>query len=342
MRKLNPVNLNNSFEESKLSSGDILVIIEESVDIEKHYKQLYDSCHVMMVDLDSLEGPNVDSFVMIFSRHDTISQMYQKVSERLNESEFRLILAQVDDETPIRISGAPGYGTHSIYNMDPLSQNHFFTALNPMYSMRTIYFQLTRNIKKSINITVLDDGRANSVKCLVSDVPACDYLMQHCNIGDRSDSDYSLMLKISRMGHITNILPGSSFLSSIPRDGHTSLYYLLVKRPECGSEQPESPEPLREERTRPMMILYTIKGVPGYVWVHPLETLSVVLKRINNIATSASLYAGDELMLVLDMSADVYELFSSHESDKRCLHLDLNIKSSNAPSGTGGTIRFKK
>ena len=91
-----------------------------------------------------------------------------------------------------------------------------------------------------------------------------------------------------------------------------------------------------------MMILYTIKGIPGYVWVHPLETLSVVLKRISNIATSASVYAGDELMLVLDMSADVYELFSSHESDKRCLHLDLNIKSSNAPSGTGGTIRFKK
>jgi hypothetical protein len=93
-----------------------------------------------------------------------------------------------------------------------------------MNSKRTIYFQRKEIFKKFNDITIIGEGGLSSAKCLVSDIPVSDYLVQNYSIGNLLDLDSSLVLKVSLMCHIIKVLPGSLFAYSLQTgDGHPTL-----------------------------------------------------------------------------------------------------------------------
>ena len=314
-RKIVPLDPTMTLEQAKLRCGDIIVITSSQHNVLEHYQELYDQVQVIMIDVDSLEDneQETDSFVMTLSRRDAVKSIYEKLGEHVEcpMENLRLWYASAMNEEPLNQA------------LDPNSAALFFEKnIGTSYSTRTIYYSVQDGSEKpKLRIVVLD---ANfEVKGEAGVKPeALKVVDLYDRFGSALDGEFDPstcpLLQVTNKS-ITAVHRADVALASLDP---SSVYYY------CG---------VRKSLNADCCLLFFVrKGIPGYTWVKPRETVAEMLKGLS--AGGAALYDGEEMIVAgLDGAADIYEVLTGKE--KRSLHVDL-LSSKNY--STSSSIKFHK
>lgn len=317
-RKIVPLDPSATLDQAKLHTGDIIVISSTQVNVVEHYQRLYEQVQVMMVDLDSVEDEEqeTDAFVMILSRQDTIQGIYEKLAEHIECPVYnlKLIYANSKNEEPLN------------QKMDPESSALFFERNLDTYSTRTIYYSVQDGSEKpKIRIIVLDSNLEVKGETMVrvDSLEVSDLYDRFENVLDEEFDRNTCQLWQLTNGRLTKMHDGGALLAEL--SSNDTFYFCCIK------------EPSGKEDEKECILYYVRKGIPGYTWVKPRETVAEVLKRLN--ASGAALYDGEDLVMGLDPATDIYEVLT--KECKMRLHIELQV-SSNKSFTSSSTIKFHK